>query len=792
MSLASRLEALKETFDNKNATLRILFEQRLDTLRNNIISFIGNALHDETAAILNESDATRAFVVDRILEIVSDNLESEKETTIFKLINKVNHLTTECDTLTIKNNELKTDNDALTHKQNNIDTDSDALHSLKQSVTEKELKIKTQSDKIKSIEDDLQIKTHEFERQQTQNDEQHEHIEKLHAQLESALRNLQQRQTEFEQQSIEHKQMKAIHDANHRELKKGRKQIESLRASLMKSESERLVLNKQYMEIGTKLECITKDQNKRMKQFEREERDKNQEILIIKQQFQELIIQNKALKRKLHEQSHCLSKKMKKELSKTKTLCDDVSILRKQLESERNISKMYVDELQKLKMELNTKERKVSDAISSQKKKMHKYYQKMIDANMSRLRDEYESHIKELKQKHEEKVRRIQENEQQKFTEKQNELLQQVNERKAEHSEDKAKWNATEVEVKECMGKLDEYKTKIDKYQKDNQILKDQITKHNEAKESWQRLMYERQKQNEDLTTIVTKLKKQKESIQRTTFEDQSKANVMEFELKQQLDHVTLELQQIKKENKSMKLRLNQQSSSRQQTQKSNWKYQQKMNAIRVWCGNIRQEIRNNKNEIDYMKSSVSMQIQRMFHEMKISFNDIQSKSTRYLLNNESEMKQQMNAFKQLQKKEFEQKVKCALMDSHKVGSDEWMANVNMREIDIDELQNEVDTIKNELAHAKIVLSPKKITFQKISMPSSINSSMLISRAPSPHPATKTDSHNSKPSIPRRRESFDTATIRKLRSDLQSLEANYKYSKKQTKKKYVGSNSTHS
>merc|ERR1712045_795775 len=100
MSLASKLEAFKETYKNKNETLRILFEQRLDALRNNIIDFIGNALKDETAITLNKSDTTRGFVVDRILEIVSENLESEKETTIFKLINKLNEATKKSDQLT--------------------------------------------------------------------------------------------------------------------------------------------------------------------------------------------------------------------------------------------------------------------------------------------------------------------------------------------------------------------------------------------------------------------------------------------------------------------------------------------------------------------------------------------------------------------------------------------------------------------------------------------------------------------------------------------------------------------
>eukprot|EP01084_Bolivina_argentea_P296351 510392_1 len=272
MSLASQLEALRETYENKNATLRILFEQRLDTLRNNIISFIGNALHDETAKILNQSETTRAFVVDRILEVVSDNLESEKETTISKLITKINQLTKTNNILTIENKELKSNNEIFQNTQKNVENNSEEVNKLKQIITEKEHKIKTQTDKVKTIKDELQIKTHEFDRLQSQNDDQHEQIQKLHSKLENTLKNLQTQQIHFDKRSIENKQFKNLNEENKKELKQCNGQVNCLKTSLMKSESERLILRKQYMEIGNKLEEITNKQSKQMKEFEKQKK----------------------------------------------------------------------------------------------------------------------------------------------------------------------------------------------------------------------------------------------------------------------------------------------------------------------------------------------------------------------------------------------------------------------------------------------------------------------------------------------------------------------------------------
>ena len=91
-------------------------------------------------------------------------------------------------------------------------------------------------------------------------DQQHKEIEKLHLKLEGALRTLGEKQTIFDQHSMENVNLKKVADQNKSDSKKHEKQIENLRKSLMKSESERLILRREYMEIGSTLKRIQRDQ----------------------------------------------------------------------------------------------------------------------------------------------------------------------------------------------------------------------------------------------------------------------------------------------------------------------------------------------------------------------------------------------------------------------------------------------------------------------------------------------------------------------------------------------------
>ena len=69
-----------------------------------------------------------------------------------------------------------------------------------------------------------------------------------------------EKQTIFDQHSIENVNLKKVADQNKSDSKKHEKQIENLRKSLMKSESERLILRREYMEIGSTLKRIQRDQ----------------------------------------------------------------------------------------------------------------------------------------------------------------------------------------------------------------------------------------------------------------------------------------------------------------------------------------------------------------------------------------------------------------------------------------------------------------------------------------------------------------------------------------------------
>ena len=91
-----------------------------------------------------------------------------------------------------KNNEDNEPEESLDHSQE--------VESLRATLTRNEFKIKGQSDKIASLSDELKINMHELDRYQTQSDQQHEEIEKLHLKLEGALRKLEQcKETESKQ-----------------------------------------------------------------------------------------------------------------------------------------------------------------------------------------------------------------------------------------------------------------------------------------------------------------------------------------------------------------------------------------------------------------------------------------------------------------------------------------------------------------------------------------------------------------------------------------------------------------
>merc|ERR1719461_666127 len=166
--------------------------------------------------------------------------------------------------------------------------------------------IQSQSETIASIQAEHRLKMQECDRQQTQIEEQHEHIQKLHAKLENALKSL----SKLEQHSLAHAQLKEANDRNVHDLKKSSKQIEKLRASLMTSESERLILRKQYLEIGHKLEEITAHQNKSMEQMQQNEREKNEQIMQMQKDLNVAMCDNESLRKKLHKQSHSMSKNM--------------------------------------------------------------------------------------------------------------------------------------------------------------------------------------------------------------------------------------------------------------------------------------------------------------------------------------------------------------------------------------------------------------------------------------------------------------------------------------------------
>ena len=89
------------------------------------------------------------------------------------------------------------------------------------------------------------------------------------------------------------------------------------------------------------------------------------------------------------------------------------------------------------------------------------------------------------------------------------------------------------------------------------------------------------------------------------------------------------------------------------------------------------------------------------------------------------EISKSMKQFKKYQDSKLqsmEDKLHSAMMKPNKIELS-LKNDQPMKDLEITLLEDEVDVIKNELAQAKNVLSPKQIKFKKISLPSSMDSS---------------------------------------------------------------------
>jgi len=798
MSLSNHLYALKDTFTDHNMSLRSLFEQRIDALRANIITFISNALHDETTRVLNESDATRGFVVDRILELVSDDLESEKETTITNLIRKCNALAAQCEALQLENNRLKGDNECFADTQRNIDARTEAMANLKESAREAEFKLKAQSDKMTAIADELKIKTMEFERQQTEIDDHHKEKGRLHAKLENALRTLQQKQKAFDEHSLDNAELKRLSASRQSESRQYEKQIENLRKGLMKSESERLILRKNYMALEESIAQLRQKVSSESEEMRSKEHSKKNAILLLKAKLREATTGQQSaaqltakLKAKLHAQSHSLSRKMDEEVGKAKALSDDVAILRKQLKSERNISKLYVEQLQKLKMEVASKSAQISDhekqsseAASSQKKKMHRFYKKAMHKNLTQLQSEYQQSLLLQQRQYDESLLDVKADAQQKHSEQQKATMLKME----QCEKDRAELKEMEQSFEEAQSREEGYKLESVTFQQNNAKLRDEVTlrcseikeielKHSEEIATLQREVAAKQKEHSEMSEVVLALRRQKDAMQQNKIAVSAQSNQVHSDLKHGAELLTLQLTESEVRNEAIVSKLEKYRRTDKQIRQCALKYRGRLKGVSKLCHNMRLEIRTHKNELSFIKSSLAMFMERLFHEMSVSFTAIQTQSAKCIERKESGMQRELS-------KSISELKRCQHSRSRKAMSAQLQADLAQKQadyghaLDIDELQEEVNTIRNQLAQAKIALSPKQIKFNKISA-GSIDSSVLSSvKQP-----TKAAAAQQRPKSSGRHESFDTATIRKLRSDLQSLESTYKHSKLQTKRR---------
>merc|ERR1712013_783568 len=329
------------------------------------------------------------------------------------------------------------------------------------------------------------------------------------------------------------------------------------------------------------------------------------------------------------------------------------------------------------------------------------------------------------------------------------------------------------------------FKLEIAKFQLKNEELSGAVTaksaeltqserKHSEETAAMQRRAEAKEKEYLEMREIVCALRRQKEAMAQNKCAVSAQSKQRQFELTKNAEALTAQLNASETRNAAILGKLEKYRRSDAQIRQCALKYRGRLKRVHKFGRDLRLEIRSHKNELSFIKSSFAMFMERLFHEMGVSFNKIQAQSAKH------RMKMEMKSESTEKRKSVKSEATSQAMSQ----SAQTQCAVEMERgngLDIDELRDEVNTIRNELDRAKIALSPKKIKFNKISA-GSIDSSVTSSARQ--HTKSRARTSIQRPKSSRRRESFDTATISKLRTDLQSLESTYKHSKRETKRRY--------
>merc|ERR1712013_528067 len=449
-------------------------------------------------------------------------------------------------------------------------------------------------------------------------------------------------------------------------------------------------------------------------------------------------------------------------------------------------------EVQTLKMEIASKsaalshrEQSAGDDLAARKKKIHKYYEKMVLKNCAALHSEYQQNLTRLQTQFDERLRELTKKGDADADAKHEKDLKETMAKAKAQSETAARH---EKELNEMTARFEAaqatengFKLEIAKFQLENEELSGAVTaksaeltqserKHSTETAAMQRRAEAKEKEFLEMREIVCALRRQKEAMAQNKCAVPAQSKQRQFELTKNAEALTAQLNASETRNAAISGKLEKYRRSDAQIRQCALKYRGRLKGVHKFGRDLRLEIRSHKNELSFIKSSFAMFMERLFHEMGVSFNKIQAQSAKHRM--KMEMKSESTEKRKSVKSEATSQsalTQCAVEMERGNG------------LDIDELRDEVNTIRNELDRAKIALSPKKIKFNKISA-GSIDSSVTSSARQ--HTKSRARTSIQRPKSSRRRESFDTATISKLRTDLQSLESTYKHSKRETKRRY--------
>ncbi|ETO22077.1 viral A-type inclusion protein [Reticulomyxa filosa] len=428
--MSHKPEKFRKSSRTQSQVFKHVIDARLKFLSKEVISYLSTSHLDETIQILSKSEETQKFVVERIIEIIQEKLQNEKESTILQLVEE---------------------NQLLIHSIQQYKNQESSIINLKNDKKQIEAALKTTQTSHNELEKHLQQTERGLQEKTKITKEMGSYkyeMESCKKQLEALKAKVMEGHGDFDTLKSINETLKAENimmekelNSTKEELEKKKELIEKLNYSLMISETERLTLKDSYKELSGNVHQIKETQQNQVQEINpftsfasqlrhlQSEEVTNVKIKELHQQCEDQAKEIDLLTNKLKttmEDSHALrvffivcasftqkilkNSQLEKEVSKTGNLTNKNHELYEQLKLEQELNQKYSNEMEQLRNTLyvsfianyfyhymfyfdhvkNAIDTTKSEAIQKQFIDLKKYYQSLVDQNISQLKEEFE------------------------------------------------------------------------------------------------------------------------------------------------------------------------------------------------------------------------------------------------------------------------------------------------------------------------------------------------------------------------------------------------------------------